>query len=194
MNEPSSTPSWRPPNQIAKWLPAVAAAGLLGTVVVAGVALGGGDDSSLQQTQLADSAFVVDTGVSALTVPDSVPDVIGAVETSVPIEKSVLQRNLSKGLAGDDVKQVQQRLTDLGFVPGPADGIYGDQTVKAVWAYEKLVLQRERTIRPDRSRLRCGPRCRIRLSSNRADPTPRRTTPRSTCPSRCWRSSTTTSR
>ena len=58
MNESSSTPSWRPPNQVAKWLPAVAAAGLLGTVVVAGVALGGGDDSSVQQTQLADSAFI----------------------------------------------------------------------------------------------------------------------------------------
>ena len=96
----------------------------------------------VQQTELADSAFVVDTVVTALTVPDSVPDVIGTVETSVPVDKTVLQRNLSKGLAGDDVKQVQLRLTDLGFVPGPADGIYGDQTVKAVWAYEKLVLKR----------------------------------------------------
>ena len=134
--------SWRPPNHVAKWLPAVAAAGLLGTVIVAGVALGGGGDSNVQQTELADSAFVVDTGVTALTVPDSVPDVIGAVETSLPVDKTVLQRNLSKGLAGDDVKQVQLRLTDLGFVPGPADGIYGDQTVKAVWAYEKLVLKR----------------------------------------------------
>ncbi|MDG1786809.1 MAG: L,D-transpeptidase family protein, partial [Ilumatobacter sp.] len=142
MNETSSTPSWRPPNHVAKWLPAVAAAGLLGTVIVAGVALGGGGDSSVQQTDLADSAFVVDTGVTALTVPDSVPDVIGTVETSLPVDKTVLQRNLSKGLAGDDVKQVQLRLTDLGFVPGPADGIYGDQTVKAVWAYEKLVLKR----------------------------------------------------
>ena len=96
----------------------------------------------MQQTELADSAFVVDTGVTALTVPDSVPDVIGVVETSLPVDKTVLQRNLIKGLAGDDVKQVQLRLTDLGFVPGPADGIYGDQTVKAVWAYEKLVLKR----------------------------------------------------
>ena len=142
MNQSSPTPAWRPPNQIAKWLPAIAAAGLLGTVVVAGVALGGGGDDSVQQPQQADSAFVVDTGVSALTVPDSVPDVIGTVETDAPIEKSVLQRTLSKGLAGDDIQQVQQRLTDLGFVPGPADGIYGDQTVKAVWAYEKLVLGR----------------------------------------------------
>ena len=142
MNEPSSTPAWRPPNHVAKWLPAVAAAGLLGTVIVAGVALGGGNDaSSVQDAQLADSAFVVDSTISTLTVPDSVPEVIGTVETSVPIDKTVLDRTLTKGLAGDDVKQVQQRLTDLGFVPGPADGIYGDQTVKAVWAYEKLVLR-----------------------------------------------------
>ncbi len=143
MND-THTPSWRPPNQVAKWLPAVAAAGLLGTVVVAGVALGGGgDDASVQQAELADSAFIVDSTINALAVPDSVPDVIGADVDAAPAKKSVLDRTLSKGVAGDDVQQVQQRLTDLGFVPGPADGIYGDQTVKAVWAYEKLVLGRE---------------------------------------------------
>ena len=142
MNETSS-PAWRPPNQVAKWLPALAAAGLLGTVVVAGVALGGGDDTTVQQTELADSAFLVDSTISALTVPDSVPDVIGADLEAAPVNKTVLDRTLSKGVAGDDVERVQQRLTDLGFVPGPADGIYGDQTIKAVWAYEKLVMGRE---------------------------------------------------
>ena len=44
------------------------------------------------------------------------------------------------GDSGDDVAQVQQRLTDLGFWPGPVDGVYGDETIKSVWAYEKLVL------------------------------------------------------
>ncbi|NND73604.1 MAG: murein L,D-transpeptidase [Ilumatobacter sp.] len=139
MNDPR-----RPQNPAAKWLPAVAAAGLLGTVVVAGVALGGGGGNGGEaQRQPADSAFVSDVSVQTLVVPDSVPDVIGTVETTAPIQKTVLDRTLSNGLAGEDVKRVQQRLTELGFVPGPADGIYGDQTIKAVWAYEKLVLERE---------------------------------------------------
>jgi hypothetical protein len=66
--------------------------------------------------------------------------VIGSVATTAPVVKVPLDRILSKGLGGEDVKRVQERLTELGFVPGPADGIYGDQTIKAIWAYEKLVL------------------------------------------------------
>jgi hypothetical protein len=130
----------RQPNQAAKWLPAVAAAGLLGTVVLAGIALGSGGDDGTAERIPADAAFVVDSSVSVLTVPESIPDVIGSVATTAPVIKVPLERTLSKGLAGDDVKLVQQRLTELGFVPGPTDGIYGDQTIKAIWAYEKLVL------------------------------------------------------
>ena len=124
-------------NQAAKWLPAVAAAGLLGAVVLAGVTLGGGDTPDRVP---ADAAFVVDSTASVLTVPESVPNVIGSVAMAAPVVKVPLTRTLSKGLAGDDVKLVQLRLTELGFVPGPADGIYGDQTITAIWAYEKLVL------------------------------------------------------
>jgi hypothetical protein len=43
-------------------------------------------------------------------------------------------------MAGDDVAALQQRLTDLGFWPGPVDGYFGDETRRSVWAYEKLVL------------------------------------------------------
>jgi peptidoglycan hydrolase-like protein with peptidoglycan-binding domain len=45
-----------------------------------------------------------------------------------------------KGATGDDVKMVQQRLYELGFDPGGVDGIYGNATIQAVWAFEKLVL------------------------------------------------------
>ena len=38
---------------------------------------------------------------------------------------------------------LQDRLTELGFWPGPVDGYYGDETRKSVWAYEKLVLEVE---------------------------------------------------
>ncbi len=138
MNDPR-----RPQNRAARWLPAIAAAGLLGTVVVAGVALGGGGgNGGSDAREPADSAFATDLAVSTLAVPDSIPDVIATVETTAPVTKTALSRTLSNGLAGEDVKRVQERLTELGFVPGPADGIYGDQTIKAVWAYEKLVLER----------------------------------------------------
>src|SRR5690606_10494819 len=38
-----------------------------------------------------------------------------------------------------------QRLADLGFDPGPVDGVYGLRTIQAVWAYEKLMLGTPRT-------------------------------------------------
>jgi len=127
----------KPP--VARWLPAGAAIAVLATVIVAGVALGGGDDGGGDDQV----ALVVTSEGSALTVPDSVPEVIATVETTAPVTKTQLDRTLSKGVAGADVQRVQQRLTDLGFVPGPIDGIYGDETIKAVWAYEKLVLDVE---------------------------------------------------
>jgi hypothetical protein len=108
--------------------------------VLAGVALGGGGDDGVAERVPADAAFVIDSSASVLEVPESIPGVIGSVETTAPVIKVRLERTLSKGLAGDDVKLVQERLTELGFVPGPTDGIYGDQTIKAIWAYEKLVL------------------------------------------------------
>ncbi len=126
----------RPNNQAARWLPAVAAAGVFGTVVIAGVALGGGGGTS----QPAPEVALTQSTFPPLTVPESIPEPTATVATTAPVAKVPLQRTLTKGLAGSDVALVQQRLIDLGFVPGPADGIYGDQTIKAVWAYEKLVL------------------------------------------------------
>jgi hypothetical protein len=108
--------------------------------VLAGVALGGRGDDDTAERPPADAAFVVDSSTSVLPVPEFIPGVIGSVATTAPVVKVPLDRTLSKGLAGEDVKRVQERLTELGFVPGPADGIYGDQTIKAIWAYEKLVL------------------------------------------------------
>ena len=115
-------------------MPAAGAAGLLAVVVVAGVALGGGSDESSSPAVTAESVNL-ETG----TIPPSVP-VIETVDTSAPIVKTQLNRDLAKGMAGDDVAQVQRRLTDLGFWPGPIDGYFGDETRRAVWAYEKLVL------------------------------------------------------
>jgi hypothetical protein len=125
-----------PSSPAARWLPAVGAAALLGTVVVAGVALGGGDSSESVDT----TTTSIVAPETTIPIPESVP-VIETVQTSSPIVKTQLDRTLAKGMVGDDVKQVQERLAALGFVPGPADGVFGDETRRAVWAYEKLVLE-----------------------------------------------------
>lgn len=41
---------------------------------------------------------------------------------------------------GSDVEALQAALAGLPFDPGPVDGIFGGATVRAVWAFEKLVL------------------------------------------------------
>ena len=46
---------------------------------------------------------------------------------------------LSLGSVGDDVRRLQERLTELGFQPGPSDGQFGSGTQQAVWAFKKLV-------------------------------------------------------
>ncbi len=43
-------------------------------------------------------------------------------------------------MAGPEVQALQQRLTDLGFQPGPIDGQFGDLTRMSMWAYQKLVM------------------------------------------------------
>ncbi len=119
------------PAAAKKWLPAVAATGLLGIVVLGGVALGGGDSGS----------SVPDVTTSLLAdIPAETVVAVQEIDESVPIVKTPLDRTLGTGVTGDDVKAVQQRLTDLGFWPGPIDGVYGDETIRSVWAYEKLVL------------------------------------------------------
>ncbi len=45
---------------------------------------------------------------------------------------------LRAGDEGDEVEELQQRLADGPFDPGPIDGEYGRRTVEAVWALEKL--------------------------------------------------------
>lgn len=44
---------------------------------------------------------------------------------------------LRKGSTGDDVKDLQQKLTDLGYSTGPIDGSFGNVTESAVVQYQK---------------------------------------------------------
>ena len=117
-------------------MPAVAGAGVLAVVIVAGLSGRGGATSADTVPTIAPVA-VAATGVG-LTGPPIV------VDTDSGIVKTALTHGLAKGNAGDDVKALQQRLTDLGFAPGPIDGSFGSGTQQAVWAYEKLILKTPR--------------------------------------------------
>ncbi len=132
----------RPParnTQSNRWVPAIAAVGVLCIVVAVG-ALGGGNDDP----GLANSTQTSAIDVAALTVPISTLPGVVIDSTPTAIVKTNLTRSLVMGLVGPDVTQLQTRLDQLGFAPGAADGAFGDQTKQAVWAFEKLVLKTPR--------------------------------------------------
>ena len=77
----------------------------------------------------------------ALTPPttQAAQTTVGATSTTVagwqPFDHEV-----AVGASGDKVRLVQDRLRQLGYDPGVTDGSFGSATERAVWAYEKLVL------------------------------------------------------
>jgi hypothetical protein len=131
-------------------MPAIAAAGVLGAVILAGVSgkgEGGPADSIAAGSSVAASAAgtteLGDVSETGLTVPQNTVDPL-VVVTDPAAVKTNLSQPVSKGNFGDDVKLVQQRLTDLAFAPGPIDGAFGSGTQQAVWAFEKLVIRKPR--------------------------------------------------
>jgi hypothetical protein len=116
-------------------LPAIAAACVLGVVIIAGVSGGGKGDAS-SPTTLDASLGAVD---SSLTVPAVTQPAVVTDPAAPQVVKTVFTESLGRGSYGDDVKQLQQRLKDLGFAPGPIDGSFGAGTQQAVWAWKKLV-------------------------------------------------------
>jgi Putative peptidoglycan binding domain/L,D-transpeptidase catalytic domain len=121
-------------------MPAVAAVGVLMIVVVAGGFGRGPGAGSALDIDTDDSSY----RVTGLTVPASTLPGVAVESAAEPIVKTALSRDLAVGETGDDVKALQARLTSLGFAPGVADGIFGDQTQQAVWAFEKLVVRTPR--------------------------------------------------
>jgi hypothetical protein len=111
-------------------LPSIAAASVLGVVVVAGISGARGGDAGTSSSTLVPSSSAAATTTVAPVV----------VVTDPAVQKTQLAGTIAKGSSGEDVRQVQQRLTDLGFAPGPIDGQFGNGTQQAVWAYEKYVL------------------------------------------------------
>lgn len=106
-----------------RWRPALLSFAVLLTVVAVAVISGNSGEESTNGI----------TENTALVEPTPAPVVL------VPLD-----RTLKEGTKGDDVRRVQERLAALKFDPGPVDGVYGQATKQAVWAFEKLVMQTPR--------------------------------------------------
>lgn len=48
------------------------------------------------------------------------------------------KRTLKLGMKGADVKALQERLAQLKYYPGAADGTFGNNTLEAVWAFQEV--------------------------------------------------------
>ena len=103
-----------------RWRHAVMAAVVL--VVVAGLSI----------ANRSDTPGVGGETTTTSSVPESTP--------TDDVTTFTLTRTLKNGMKGDDVKRVQQRLKDLNFDPGRIDGLYGGDTIMAVWAFQAVVM------------------------------------------------------
>ena len=65
-------------------------------------------------------------------------DVNGKTEEDKKEESSSSDGSLKKGSQGEKVKELQRRLKELGYYKDYVDGDYGDATVKAVKAFQKM--------------------------------------------------------
>jgi hypothetical protein len=119
-----------------RWLPAIAAGSVLLVVVAAG--LSGRSEGDAGEPPSSTPASAITAPLAGDTTIVTAPS-IGTDTTAVPIVKTSFAQTLAKGSFGDDVTQLQARLTELGFVPGTVDGQFGSLTQQAVWAYKKLV-------------------------------------------------------
>ncbi len=93
-------------------------------------------------------------GSDAVTGPTSAPETtldpanVGCDTTSA-VACVPLTRKIARGDEGEDVRRIQVRLKELGFDPGPADGVFGGDTIMAVWAFQTVVMGRSRATTVD---------------------------------------------
>ena len=139
---PSSPPPRRrqppPPHPLKKWAPAIAAGAVLVVVALVGLSGGSGGSNGVN----GGPPSVTGTTTAGTPVVTGQPVVI---PTDPGIPKTQLTETLHKGMFGNEVKAMQQRLKDFGFDPGPVDGQFGLGTQQALWAFEGLVLKRPYT-------------------------------------------------
>jgi peptidoglycan hydrolase-like protein with peptidoglycan-binding domain len=99
-------------------------------VVLSACSVSGASSNPTNPTSLPDP-----TGVAPVQ-PIGAP---GASQAPTVFAKVVFAGPVAKGAKGDDVARIQDRLKQLGFDPGPVDGMFGTATVQAIWAYQRLL-------------------------------------------------------
>ena len=133
---------------IGRWTPVVAAAAMLAAVVFVGSTSGEKSTSAGTPFESTTTGGTTTSSTvrenpgevdSSLTVPPSTQ-----AQVVIPTDPVIIKTQLSKSLKyksnSDEVRVLQQRLTDLGFAPGEIDGYFGRGTQHALWAIEKLIL------------------------------------------------------
>lgn len=136
------------PDEARSWLPAAAAGVVLALVLGVGVFAGGDESSDTAATTTVDPMPVTtSTAANGPVALATTSPAAAATTTTTPTTPATqttpfvapLATPLSLGSTGDDVRALQQRLTDLGIQPGPIDGQFGSGTQQAVWAFKKLI-------------------------------------------------------
>lgn len=103
-------------------------------IAVAGVAYGLTGTSDVAAVEPVTTTTLRRSTTTTFTIPTTTTTT--EPETTTTTETVV--EGLEKGAKGEDVAGVQRRLTELRFDPGPADGSFGQATVYAVQAFQKL--------------------------------------------------------
>ncbi len=112
-------------------MPAVAAVALVAAVaMIAALGSAGGNDGEQDDALVPPGAADVATAAVASTT---------TLPATTTTTLTTIAEPLHEGDSGTEVERLQQRLTDLGFQPGPVDGYFGDLTQASIWAYQKLV-------------------------------------------------------
>lgn len=99
-------------------------------------------EADLETQRLLFSGSALAKGLSPTPTPDPSRD-IGDINDMViagdgePMEEYLYEGRLNRGDKGENVKQVQTRLKDLGFFNGPISGNFMDQTIAAVKAFQE---------------------------------------------------------
>ena len=70
--------------------------------------------------------------------PASITPVPTAAPTDTPAPTTTPMRTLKKNFTGEDVKQLQQALVDLGYLNDAADGTFGTNTQEAVIRFQAV--------------------------------------------------------
>jgi hypothetical protein len=107
---------------------------VVGAVVIAGVAGGLGGEGGEAKPTVSNTV-----APSSIGLPPSTQAIVPET-TEAPLVTTSLSQPLAYGSASESVRDLQERLTELGFFVGPIDGQFGNLTKMAVWAFEKLVM------------------------------------------------------